>query len=425
MRGIFAIVLTAFVLAFAGAPALAQEKSEKDRYQTKRTHSLRANVYEKLEKAQEAQSANKLSEALGILQGMLGDDLSEYEQAMCWNLIGSIRYEQDNVPGAIEAFRNVVRLQDIPEGMRSAVMYGLAQLHFAAEQYSQALKVLDDWFRITKEPSGDAYALKAQAHYQLEQYRQSIPPLLTALEIARQQKKRFKESWLGLLRAAYYEIGDYDNAAKILEVLLAMYPKKTYWKQLAGLYGMLNREKDQLATMEAAWDQGLLDVEKEITNLAQLYMYHEVPWKAAKVLERGMKAKIVPENYKNLRLYAQALALAQEGEKQIPVMQQAAKVAPDGEMNVYLAQAYMESGEWSKAARSLGEALRKGVKNPGNVRMMLGIARFNAEDLDGAEEAFRAAAKSKDERETAQQWLKHVVAERDRKKALAAYKEAE
>ena len=424
MSRLIGIVLAVMILAISSGMASGAEKNENS-FRTKRAHSIRSRVYEKLEQAQEAQGAKNLTGALEILQGMLGGNLSEYETAMVWNLIGGISYEQDNLRGAIEAFRNVIKQQDIPEGMRAAVLYGLAQLYVASEDYRQALQILDQWFEMTPEPSGDAYALKAQANYQLQRYQQAVSPLLTALELSRQKGLLIKESWLGLLRASYYELDDFKNTAKILELLLVLYPQKAYWKQLAWIYGMLDREKDQLATTEAAWEQGFLDSEKEITNLAQLYMYHEVPWKAARVLEAGMKSKIIKEKYKNLRLYAQALALAQESEKQIPAMEKATKIAPDGEMNIYLAQAYMERGEWKKAARSLADAVSKGVRRPGNARMMLGIARFNSENLKGAAEAFRAAAKDHRETVTARRWLKHVKSEQYRREALAAYAAAQ
>ena len=407
------------LLLLALAPMSAAGEDQKP--ETKRSHSLRAAVYEKLEEAQKAEDAGNVKGALAILDGMKGDEsLSEYERAMVWNLIGSLRFAQDDVAGAIAAFQSVLAQKDIPEGMRTTVMYGLAQLHFAAESYTKTLEVLREWRALVKEPSADAYALEAQAHYQLEQYAKAVPPLLEALKLAKQQKLRFKESWLGLLRAAYYELGEHEKAAKVLELLVAMYPKKPYWIQLAGLYGLLGREKNQLATMEAAWEQGFLDQERELVNLAQLFLYHEVPYKAVKVFEAGLAEKRISGKYENLRLYAQALALAQETKKQVSVMEEAAKVAPDGEMNVYLGQAWAEQGEWEKAARSYAEAIRKGVRRKADTNVMLGIAHFNAGNLDASRKAFQQALREDRETPSAVQWLAHVEAEEKRREYLAS-----
>lgn len=60
-----------------------------------------------------------------------------------------------------------------------------------------------------KKPSGDVYLLLGQAHFQIEQYKEALEPIQTAVNINREQGKQPKENWLLLLRVIHYELKDY------------------------------------------------------------------------------------------------------------------------------------------------------------------------------------------------------------------------
>ncbi len=70
--------------------------------------------------------------------------------------------------------------------------------------------------------------------------------------------------------------------------MIKHYPKKDYWVQLSAMYGELKDQQQQLAAMETAYVQDMLTEEKELVNLAYLFLANEVPYKAAKVLDQGI-----------------------------------------------------------------------------------------------------------------------------------------
>ena len=63
-------------------------------------------------------------------------------------------------------------------------------------------------------------------------------------------------------RFFYYEKNNTKEVVEILEQLLVNYPKKVYWQHLSAMHGDLKDESKQLAAMETAYVQGMLEKEK-------------------------------------------------------------------------------------------------------------------------------------------------------------------
>ena len=64
-------------------------------------------------------------------------------------------------------------------------------------------------------------------------------------------------------------------------------------------------------------------------NLANLFLLHGVPVKAAKVLEKEVAAENIKADVRNLRLLSQAWYSAREDRKAIPPLKQAAELGED------------------------------------------------------------------------------------------------
>ena len=86
-----------------------------------------------------------------------------------------------------------------------------------------------------------------------------------------------------LLNFAYFQQENYAKVRDIQKILLVNWPKKRYWFSLAGAYTELGEDANLMAAYDAAHTQGLLEKESEFTTMAQLYMQHEVPYKAGVV----------------------------------------------------------------------------------------------------------------------------------------------
>jgi len=405
--GLAACSLLALALA---APATAQDQGER---KTKQTVAMSQAVFEKLteiqtlvEEKQYAEGHSKLAE----LQQRKG--LSPYERAQLHNLSGYTYYLQEDYPQAIRAYELVLREPELPEALQQSTLKTLAQLHFTVEDYQKALDTVRRLMAVVAEPAADVYMLLGQAHFQLGDYRAALDPIKTAIDMFNEQERVPRENWLLLLRVCYYELGDFPSMIGVLEDLIQYYPKDTYVLTLAGVYSELGDTKKQLALVEVLYERGHLTNPTHIVNLANLYLLHETPFKAAKLMEKEMGANRVGKDVRNLRLLSQAWYTAREDEKAIPPLKQAAELSGDGELYVRLAQAYINLEQWNDAAQAIQEGLRLGgISREDTANIMLGMSLFNQNKLSLARRAFESASRDDRSRRTAQQWLQYVDSE--------------
>jgi tetratricopeptide (TPR) repeat protein len=261
--------------------------------------------------------------------------------------------------------------------------------------------------------------LEGQALFQLARYDEALTPIKAAIDLYRSQGQIPKENWLLLLRVIYFEQKDYEAMIDVVRELLVYYPKDTYILTLAGIYSELGDTKKQLALTEVLYEKGLISTASNVTNLANLYLLHGLPYKAAVVLEKEINDNIVDANERSLRLLSQAWYQAREDEKAIPPLKRAAEMSEDGELYVRLAQAYINLEQWGEAATAVQQALKiGGLKRVDTANIMLGMALFNQKRLEQARRAFASAAQYDRSKRAASQWIAYVDSEIKRRDLL-------
>ncbi|HSW14857.1 MAG TPA: hypothetical protein VLI06_18575 [Solimonas sp.] len=423
LKKILLVTLTATVVSLSGL-SLAKDKKDKPvPPPTKQTQVIRAEVYKKMEVAQQAFEAKKYAEAVSALDALKAGEakLNDYERATLYGLYAAAYYSQDKIPQAIQAYQSVLKQPNLPDGLRDSSLYAMGQLYFITEEYPKAIAVVKKWLSVVPEPSPEGHALLAQAYYQLQKFPEAEKSLVTSLTISKQRGQAPKEAALALLRAIYYERKEYAKAAKVLEILVSLQPEKaTYWQQLAGMRGLMDQQLDQVNVMHAAYRAKLLSSEGDLLNLARLYMVQGAPWPAVQVITQGFKSKTIKVNAETLQLYAQALAMGKEFKQQIPVLKKVASMTGQAKHYVYLGQAYNEVGDWKSAADAFRTALKTGnVDRPGDAHMQLGTALFNANEFAEARRHFVSAADSPALAQAAGNWIKFVDQELARREAVA------
>ena len=122
--------------------------------------------------------------------------------------------------------------------------------------------------------------------------------------------------------------------------------KKTYYRQLAALYAELKREEDSFAIQQIMYSKDMLEKHSELLRLAQLYLYYEIPYKAAIILEKELQAERIEDEEKNWEQLANAWLSAREWKKAIPPLTKAAEMSEDGRLFLRLGQTYMQEEDW-------------------------------------------------------------------------------
>jgi len=377
-------------------------------------------IYAGLQSAQELIEAQRYAEGHAILNKLRQQsELSNYEVAQIWNLTAYAYYLQDNFKNAIGAYSRVLKQLDLPAALVQSTLKTLSQLYFTTENYKGALATVNRLIKSLQEPSADIYMLQGQAYFQLEKYQRALAPIKSALALHRAQGHQIQENWLLLLRVCYYELHDFKNMLRVLKQLVQLFPNDRYVLTLAGVYSELGDTKKQLALLEALYEDGKLERPSHIINLANLYLVHGLPFKAASLLEREQQRDRVESNERNLRLLSQAWYQAREYDKAVTPLERAAKVSDDGELYVRLAQSYINLERWREAADAVSQGLRKGrVKRLDIANLMLGMALFNQRKMDAARRAFITAGKDPRSAKSARQWLSYVSSESSRDTTL-------
>lgn len=348
-------------------------------------------------------------------------DLNSYEAAQMWNFYAFIYFNQENYREAITAYQNVLEQPDLPLGLEQATLYTLTQLQFQQEDYAGALTTLERWFAVAENPAPEPYILKAQIHYQQQEFRAGIEPVMTALQIAEAQGKEPQENWYRLLNVFYYELEDYDNVVGVLRTMIDRWPKREYFIQLAGMFGEQGNEQGQLAMFEVAHEAGWLTRGPELVNLAQMLMQADVPYKAAVILQKGLEDGTIESTEQNWRMAAQAWQLAQDDRRAVPALTRAASLSDDGMLDVMLAQSHQNLGQWQECVDTAESGIGKGgLRRADQAQMILGGCLFELKEYGAARRAFQAAARDDRSRQSADAWLSYIEAEEDREQQLAA-----
>ena len=412
-----AICLTLMCAALAVNPAAAQDddaaKRQSQKQKTKQAQAVSKEVYDRITKAQELVDAKDYRGALKSLNSLYNPDkLTEYEQANVLNYIGFVYYNMDDITNAIRTYERMVAIPSLEDQMKKQTTYTMAQLFTMEEQYEKALSTLDKWFILETNPAPEPFILKAQNLYQVQRYSAMIEPIRNAMRVAEARQKPIKEDWYVLLNFAYFTLEDYRQVRDIQKILLVNWPKKRYWFSLAGAFTELGEDENLINAYAAANDQRMLEKESELVTMAQLFLQREVPFKAGQLLEKEMASGRVSKNAKNYRLLSQAWQLSMEDEKAIPALEEAARLSDEGELDVRLGNALLNTGEYSDCVASVRNGIRKGgLKSPDNAQISLGMCLYNLRQYRASIEAFQTAAKTPRSRRVSNQWINVIRAD--------------
>lgn len=418
-----AVTAAALCSLFALTPAsYAQEEGRTaERQETRRTPAMRENVYSRLAEAQACAEVDDMvcaEELLAEVRAM--DNLNSYEIAQMWSFYAFIYFSQDNMQEALRAYLNVLEQPDLPIGLEQDTMFTVAQLYQATEQYEEALAMLDRWFAVADNPGAQPYYLKAVIHYQLQQFREGIEPVQTAIRIRDERGEEPEEGWYQLLNVFYFELEDYPNVIRTLTTLVETWPKKEYLVQLAGIYGQEGNEDRQLALFQAAHEGGWLERGTELVTLAQMLLQADVPYQAALILEEGLDNGTIDSTESNWRTLAQAWQLSQDDERALPPLRRASSLSSDGELDMMIAQSHANLAQWDECVEAARDSLRRGLNRDDQANLLLGNCLSQQRRYNEALEAFRTALRDDRSRSAANQWIRYIEGEIARERELNA-----
>ena len=432
-----------------------QIKYKKARALQSSTAKKMAKVYEALEVVDDkGEPAPDMETVVEILTELRSDqeNLKSYDRSVMWNSWGYVYFVEGKYDQAMRAYDNVINEPEVTLPIRNAALFTLAQLNLVKENYAKGISLILQWMDEVETVTAQAWSLLGQAYFQQGNFKKAMSSMKTAISMSEEEGYKPKENWYVIVAACIgelkKEIGEKNALLQqldIYEILVNLYPKKLYFIQLGGTYGQLGRERDYMITLKAAHSKDLLDKESEYLVLAQLLLLNKNPFWAAQVLVSGQKkittyqetvkdkatgketkvdktGPVVKSNEKNLKLLADSWRMAQEIEKAIPVLEQAAALSKDGKSYVLLGNLYLSEDKLNEAVDAIKKGLKKGkIDKLSQVHLTLGQAYFELQKFDAAKKEFRIAARDKDKqiKTTANNWIKYTENEEIRVKNLA------
>ena len=358
-----------------------------------------------LDAAYELSEEKGPEEGVALLDKLTLPRLNAYERALVYQLKGYMAYQGGDYDLTIENFNKVIAEQVMPLDADSRIRFSIAQLYASLQRWPEVITAFDRWFRYAEEPNPLAYYLLGISYYQLGEIEKAITNTEKAIDLSEDPA----EGWLQLLAALYIQQEDYANATPTLEELVMRFPKKQYWVQLSLIYNARDNYRHSLAVQQVAYLQGLLTEDKELRRLARSYLYHDLPYPGAKVLETGLADGSIKADAAAFELLANSWIASREYDRSLPPLQRAAELSEDGELFVRLGQVHLQREEWDEAAERLRQALEKGgLDKPGTAQLLLGIAYYNGERVGPARSAFVRARRHDAARAEANRWIDHI-----------------
>jgi tetratricopeptide (TPR) repeat protein len=345
-----------------------------------------------------------------------------YELVLLHQYTGYAHLATENYAKAIESFNKMLAQKpNMPIATEASTIRIVGQLYSQMDNPRKALETLLKWteYSDTLKPE-DSYMFST-LYYQLEDNKNALLNVNEAVKNQEAAGKVPAESWYVLQRGLYFDKEDYKSGLVVLEKLIKHYPKAQYWKQLSQVYYVVERTKDSLHALETCYLMGGLTTEKDIIRMASMFLEEEVPYKAAKVLRKGIYTdKIVEPTAKNLKLLADSLRLAQNSKESLVEYEKAAQKSTEGDLIIGLAQAYLATDQFKEASKWGRQALKAGkLKRVDHANLTVAQAEFELKNFDEAVKFFKEAGKDARSAKVAAQWVAFSEREKSRLEALA------
>lgn len=376
-------VIAGFMVSFGAGSALAQAACEETEFSSKT-----GQIY--LDAEQAAMTNKDYTTAANKMNQLKAMQLNCYEEGAVLKLSAYINIQNGNRTAAVNDLLSALNKGYIPEKDKAQTYYNIAQIYLQDENINKSLEYMTKWQQAGGKPDRTQKWQLAVLYQRVDNFKEAIK---WAEQVKADDGSKYDQQLYDLLIFLYNQADDKAKLASILEEVVERNPtERKYWDAIAGNYFASNEERKAFEVQKVMYLTGMLKTEDEIMRIVNFYNRFNVPYQAAKILEKEMNAGRVSKNLDHLELLANLYQVAREHEKAIPVIRAAADAGGGGAMYERLGRSYADLQKWKEAEDSLQKALSLGgVKDAGTAWVQIGQSRYERGDRAGAREAFRKA----------------------------------
>ena len=333
-----------------------------------------------------------------------------YERALINQLYGQFYALQRDYKSAIPWFEKALAKSRLPFAADLQVTYSLSQCYFQTGRYKDVIKTLEN-YRVKASKRGQNMAPVQLMVLGIAYFQEAdILNAYANISEANATATKLNEEWLQYEFALAVKLEKFDQAINVGQFLVFVNPeKKSYWKQLSGVYYGSESEELSLAGLELAYENDVLDKEKDYIDLARYFMYKELPIKAIDVLNDGINIKKVKQNRKNYEFLADAYFLSKDRVKGIDALIKAEAIEKDADLSYKIARFAFENEDWSKAITYFSQAKKQGYeKYPGRLELLLGISYFEISKYEEALSFLNESMEFDSSSSAAEGWINYI-----------------
>ncbi|HJO25304.1 MAG: tetratricopeptide repeat protein [bacterium] len=368
-------------------------------------HTMDAYTAKRYSEAVDLFQAEDVDGCLGALGKLRMRSLNPYEKAVVFRFRGFVEYARGDLAGARAELEKARAENGLPAEDQAELTYKIAQMWLQEQNWDEGIAGLEAYLKLVETPNAMPYHLLAIAYFQKADYEGALGPAQTAYEISEEAS----EGVLQLLLAIRLTLRQYAESAPILEELVAHYPQKKYFMQLSTVHGALEKYTEALVPLQLAYVQDLLDQDSDLRRLGQLLLFLELPYRAALVMQRGIEDEIVERDEGAFELLSNSWIAAREFDRAVGPLESGAALSENGDLYIRLAQVHLQREKWSEAAAALRSALAKGgLRDPGDAKLLMGIAFYSQKRPEQARSWFSRARGHASTREEADVWLRYI-----------------
>lgn len=311
----------------------------------------------------------------------------------------------------VEYSEMALKYDGLTNNQQYSLMLVLSQMQLAQKNYEQALSTINRYAKETGINDLAVEKVRGNSLYRLGRFAEAAPVLQKAYDL-----DKGADPNLGtMLMDSYVKIGQKAKADKIAEQAMAGVDPNDSAAQLQQLQVLANAKQYQKAAQ--AFDT--LYAQGKITTLAGYeagyVSYLNLEGKeaqAAKIINDGIAKGVIVPDAAVYNLLGQANYYSNNADGAIQAWSKGAALAKDGEQNRMLAQVYCEESRYSECKAAAQKALSQGVKNKGDVYLVLAEAEseFGLDNRTAMIAALKEAAKYPESQAEANKRLKQAGA---------------
>lgn len=336
----------------------------------------------------------------------------EFDEAYVNRFLGNLYAADDQFEKAFNLVKQAADADVLGWNDQAATLKLTADLALQMENYKVALTYYGQWLQFTGDANADVLMRIANAYYELKQYDNIIQPADLAIKAFEEKGEPNRNPYIMKI-ASYYEREMYPQAIEVLEAGLNVMPgEKVWWNQLGMIYMLTERMGKALATMEIAYLAGYFDKENHYKALVQLYANNNIPYKAAMLMVKHIKAGDIEATARNYQSAASNYEQARSYEKAAEVYGLAAELQKTNtdKADMYRRQgtAFLRAEEYTKAADSYLKALNNDIEDRGQIYMALTESYFYNNNFREALKYVQEAKKFSNQRRNASSWEQYI-----------------